>query len=247
MKFEEVEKHLRGIPHTPSDDGKILYEFIIQNKPSKILELGFQHGVSTNYIAAALDELGKGKILTIDREITLTEKPSIYELSKTTGLDKYIEVVFARSSYIWELRKLIKYNYENPIKRRTFDFCFIDGAHNFETDGFAFYLVDLLLDEGGVILFDDINWSYNNSPTLKDTDFVKKLPKDEQEAEQIRDVIELLVYPNDNYELLDIKNRWAWFRKKSLSNSEIDLSELYKNQKISSQLKALIKSILRKK
>lgn len=246
MKFEEVEKYLRGIPHTPSDDGRILYEFVLQNKVTNVLELGFQHGVSSNYLAAALDEIGKGKILTIDREITRSESPSIYDLSKQTGLERYIEVVFARNTYIWELRKLIKYNYENPLKKRTFDFCFIDGAHNFETDGFAFYLVDLLLDEGGVILFDDINWSYHNSPTLKETDFVKQMAVDEREAEQIRDVIELLVYPNNNYELIEIKNRWAWFRKKSSTNNEIDLTELYKNQKVSLQLKNILKSILKK-
>ncbi len=245
MKFEVVEKYLRGIPHTPSDDGRILYEFVLQHQVSNILELGFQHGVSTNYLAAALDEHGTGKILTIDREITRSESPSIYELSKQTGLERYIEVIFARSSYIWELRKLIKFNYENPLKKRTFDFCFIDGAHNFETDGFAFYLVDLLLEEGGVILFDDINWSYKNSPTLKDTEFVKELPKDEREAEQIRDVIELLVYPNNNYELIEIKNRWAWFRKKSSNTQELDISDLYKNQTISTQIKQLIKTIFK--
>lgn len=246
MKFEEVEKHLRGIPHTPPDDGKILYDFIIQNNIKKVLELGFQHGVSTNYIAAALDENGEGNILTIDREITRSESPNIYDLSKTTGLERYIDVVFARKTYIWELRKLLKYNYDNPLKKYEFDFCFIDGAHNFETDGFAFYLADLLLKEGGIILFDDINWSYAQSPSLKNSDFVKEMSDDEKQAEQIRDVIELLVYPNDNYELIEINGRWAWFRKKSSDYSEIDLSNLYKNQKISKQIKTLIKSILKR-
>ncbi len=245
MKFEEIESHLRGIPHTPSEDGKVLYNFVLENKITNILELGFQHGVSTNYFVAALDELGSGKILTIDREIARNESPNINELSKKTALDKYIEVIFANTSYIWELRKLIKHNIENPDKAKLFDFCFIDGAHSFETDGFAFLLVDKLLNDGGIILFDDINWSYASSPTLKDTDFVKQMSDEERNAEQINDVLELLVATNPNYEILEIRNRWAWIRKISNSNQNKNISTLYDKQKKSYQIKQLLRSIIR--
>jgi len=245
MKFEEIENHLRGIPHTPPEDGKVLYNFVLENKISNILELGFQHGVSTNYFAAALDELGSGKILTIDREIARNESPNINELSKKTALDKYIEVIFANTSYIWELRKLIKHNIENPDKAKLFDFCFIDGAHSFETDGFAFLLVDKLLNDGGIILFDDINWSYASSPTLKDTDFVKQMSNEERNAEQINDVLNLLVADNPNYEILEIRNRWAWIQKISNSNQNKNISTLYDKQKKSYQIKQLLRSIIR--
>lgn len=245
MKFEEIESHLRGIPHTPSEDGKVLYNFVLENKITNILELGFQHGVSTNYFAAALDELGSGKILTIDREIARNESPNINELSKKTALDKYIEVIFANTSYIWELRKLIKHNIENPDKAKLFDFCFIDGAHSFETDGFAFLLVDKLLNDGGIILFDDINWSYASSPTLKDTDFVKQMSNEERNAEQINDVLNLLVADNPNYEILEIRNRWAWIQKISNSNQNKNISTLYDKQKKSYQIKQLLRSIIR--
>lgn len=244
MKFDEIRNHLRGIPHTPPEDGEILYNFILSNKPKNILELGFQHGVSTNYIAAALDELKSGSITTIDREVSRSENPNIYELSKRTGLDKYINPIFARSSYIWELRKLLKYNLQNPNNKITFDFCFIDGAHSFEVDGFAFYLVDLLLNENGIILFDDIDWSYAKSPTLKNEDFVKSMSEEERNAEQIRDVLELLVSTNPNYQILEIKNRWAWVQKtKEISNNNID--ELYKRQSTIYQIKNLIRTLIK--
>lgn len=245
MKFEEIESHLRGIPHTPSEDGKVLYNFVLENKISNILELGFQHGVSTNYFAAALDELGSGKILTIDREIARNENPNIFELSKKTALDKYIDIKFATTSYIWELRKLIKHNLQNPKEAKLFDFCFLDGAHSFETDGFAFYLVDKLLKDGGIILFDDINWSYASSPTLKDTEFVKQMSDDERKAEQINDVIELLVATNPNYEILEIRNRWAWVQKKSNTDATSNISSLYNKQSKAYQIKQFLRSILR--
>ena len=243
MKFEEIKNHLRGIPHTPPEDGEILYNFILTNKPKNILELGFQHGVSTNYIAAALDELGEGKITSIDREISKNESPNIYELSQKTGLSKYINPIFAHTTYIWELRKILKNNLSKNIKQN-FDFCFIDGAHSFETDGFAFYLVDLLLNENGIILFDDIDWSYQKSPTLRNSNFVKNMSEDEKNAEQIRDVLELLVASHPNYKILEIKNRWAWVQK-TTSNKINNINELYKKQKFIYQLKNIIKNKLK--
>ena len=244
MKFEEIKNHLRGIPHTPPEDGEVLYNFILSNKPKNILELGFQHGVSTNYIAAALDELKSGKITSIDREISRSENPNIIELSEQTGLGKYINPIFARSSYIWELRKLLKYNLQNPNDRINFDFCFIDGAHSFEVDGFAFYLVDLLLNENGIILFDDIDWSYAKSPTLKNEDFVKNMSDEERNAEQIRDVLELLVSINPNYKILEIKNRWAWVQKsKDIRDNEIN--DLYKKQSKIYQIKSLLRTLIK--
>ena len=47
-----------------------------------------------------------------------------------------------------------------------YDFCFIDGAHTWDTDGFAFCLVDRMLRPGGWIIFDDLNWTHAHSPTL---------------------------------------------------------------------------------
>lgn len=244
MKFEEIKNHLRGIPHTPPEDGEILYNFILSHKPKNILELGFQHGVSTNYMAAALDELGEGKITSIDREIARNEKPNIIELSDKTRLSKYINPIYANTSYIWELRKILKNNIKNPENKTTFDFCFIDGAHNFETDGFAFFLVDMLLNEGGIILFDDIDWSYQKSPTLQNQDFVKQMPEEERNAEQIRDVLELLVTTHPNYQILEIKNRWAWVQKTSSTNTK-DINSLYQKQSTFYQLKNIFRNMFR--
>ena len=65
---------------------------------------------------------------------------------------------------------------EDPTPR--FDLCFIDGAHDWFTDGFAFYLVDKLLKLNGVIIFNDIDWSYERSKELRNTERVKKMPLD---------------------------------------------------------------------
>ena len=42
-----------------------------------------------------------------------------------------------------------------------FDFCYIDGGHNWSDTGFAFFLVDRLLKSNGIIVFDDLDWTYD--------------------------------------------------------------------------------------
>ena len=52
---------------------------------------------------------------------------------------------------------------------------------------------------------------------------------EERNSEQIKDVLELLVVSNPNYQILEIRNRWAWVQKsKDIRDNEIN--DLYKKQ-----------------
>ena len=94
-----------------------------------------------------------------------------------------------------------------------FDFCYLDGAHSWFVDGFAFFLVDRLLKRNGWIIFDDINWSYEKSPSLKNTDWVKSMPEDERKTSQVLKVFELLVKTHPCYGNFDIKEDWGFAQK----------------------------------
>jgi len=56
-------------------EGKIVYEFIRDAKIRDILELGFANGASTMYLAAAVDEVGGGSILTMDNQSAKARSP----------------------------------------------------------------------------------------------------------------------------------------------------------------------------
>ena len=156
------------------------------------MELGFAHGVSSCYIAGILDEMKTSHLTTIDLEIAKKREPNIEYLTKKLGLSSYITIYYEPKSRIWRLMKLIE-QHPQPI-----DFCFIYGAHWY-TDGFAFFLIDKLLRHGGWILFDDINWPFDTSPSLKNSEKVQNMPYDEQETAQIGKVFELLVKPHPQY------------------------------------------------
>jgi predicted O-methyltransferase YrrM len=150
-------------------------------------------------------------------ESALSRVPNVIELSKNLGLDKYIYPDFRDRSYVWALTELVH------IGER-FDFVYIDGAHSLEVDGFAFFLVDQILRPGGTIIFDDIDWSYATSPSLKNSPEIRKLPVDMQDTPQMRVVFERLVATHPRYTSTFISKGWGWARKNGGSPFQKPLS-----------------------
>ena len=68
---------------------------------------------------------------------------------------------------------------------------------------------------GGLIIFDDIDWTYESSPTLKDAQRVKRMPQDEKSTPQVRKANELLVKPHPAYGAFMEKDGLAYARKTS--------------------------------
>ena len=183
--------------------------FIEEHNIKDILELGFAHGVSTCYLAAALSRIQGGTIVTIDRETARQREPNIETLLARVGECDRVKFLYEATSYTWRLMKFLE---ESHFP--TFDMCYIDGAHTWFVDGFAFYLVNLLLKPGGWIIFDDLNWTFANSPSLKNTEGVIRMPQDEKTTPQVRKVYELLVKPHPDYHNFLVDGKWAFAQKK---------------------------------
>lgn len=161
MKFDAIARQLDGLQYTTPHKGRVFYDFIMDTRPEQCLELGFAHGVSSCYIAAALHELGRGHLTSVD---LLGSKvwfdPTIETLLARTGLESYVTVARENTSYTWFLKKKIEQQTSGHVCEPCYDFCFIDGAKNWTHDGAAFFMVDKLLRSDGWIMFDDLLWSY---------------------------------------------------------------------------------------
>src|SRR5262249_17116294 len=154
MKFSTIAGHLEGIPFMSPEKARPLYDFIVANRPRECLELGFAHGTSSCYIAAALDEFG-GHLTSVDLVGSKAMSPNLEQLLDQTGLGGRVSVVREKSSYTWFLKRVLEEATVDGACEPRYDFCFIDGAKNWTIDGFAFLLVDKLLRENGWVLFDD--------------------------------------------------------------------------------------------
>lgn len=208
MKPEQVKEALGNLPRMKLSQAKTLTRHLTTHNLRDCLELGFSRGVSSCYIAAALQEMGGGSLVTIDLVSAKEKRPNIDENLAKLGLSHLVTVHYEPTSYTWRLMRMLQ---EDPNPR--FDFCYIDGAHSWAVDGFAFFLVDRLLRPGGWILFDDMNWSFGKSETMRSTELVRAMPPDERDLQQVRLIWDLLVKPHPSFGEFREENGWAFARK----------------------------------
>lgn len=117
-------------------------------------------------------------------------------------------------SYSWNLAKMIL---DQKERKTFFDFVYLDGAHTFIHDAITTVLLKKMIKVGGILLFDDVDWTLANSPTMSPS--VNKNTglrySDEQiEACQIAMITDLFMKDDEQWEKLsDIsKGRCAYKR-----------------------------------
>ncbi|HEY2675413.1 MAG TPA: class I SAM-dependent methyltransferase [Steroidobacteraceae bacterium] len=203
-----IEETLANTPGSRDDAAGEIAGFILQHGLKNCLELGFAHGKTTAYMAHSTAKIG-GKTTAIDLESARTRTPNIYDALSLVKIDpSQVEIYFEPTSYTWRMMKFLE-----DGRAGTFDFVFIDGAHSWFVDGLAFCLADRLLRPGGWILFDDLNWNFNDDMPKSERAMVDRMPEDERKTDQVRKVWDLLVKTSPNYDLFDERGNWGYARK----------------------------------
>ena len=168
-----------------------LRDLIRDNDLSELLEIGIFHGKGTAYLAAILEDLGRGRVTALDRDACRRQKPDVDRVLASLGLAHRVRVRLHPRSATVTLLEMLE---ESPRPR--FDFCYLDASHTWDVTGFLCLLVDMLLEPGGWIVLHDIDRTA--------ADHVRRFPKACQdyqgytEAEmhmcQVRKAFEVLVW-----------------------------------------------------
>ena len=204
-KFDEITQRFADIKYMNAARAGTLRDLILRHDARDILEIGFYQGKSSLYIGGALEDLGRGKLTTIDRESARAHDPNIETLLDRTGLGHRVTPIYAYRSFTWELQKMIA---QSP--RPEFDLCYFDGGHTWDETGFGFLLVDLLLRPGGVIVFDDMSWTIDGSTAYaKNAAQSGKFSADEAATRSVERVWDLLV-PARGYERVERLDKVQW-------------------------------------
>lgn len=166
MKYETILERLKSYrvqgdwPPTifllPEGAMRDIYDCVVANELRSGIELGTGLGATSCVIAAALEEVGGGRVVTIDKTLHMPANANV--LKEYTGIGDSLEFVLEPLGYNWYLADLIAKQTSDDVCEPIFDFCLIDGAHEFEPDALAFTLVAKLLKPGGWVVFDDINF-----------------------------------------------------------------------------------------
>lgn len=126
-------------------EGELLYRICQYYQPKRCLEFGTNLGISTLYQAGALED---------SRFVSMEGAPSLATLAERHlqdfGLDQ-IEILVGEFSALFEERL--------SLEALGPDYVFIDGNHRYQptVDYFGHLLPHM--SEGGIMIFDDINWS----------------------------------------------------------------------------------------
>lgn len=250
MTFKTVYDKIKGVPFISDANAKILYEFIVKNKPAHVLELGIAHGTASCYIAAALDEIGTGKLTCVDLlDVKDTFKPSIETQLASLGLTKYVDIHRMKSGYNWYLHNEIRACSKNDLNVciPKYDLIIIDGPKNWTIDSSSFYLSDKLLKENGWIIWDDYNWTYANANDRREsTDGISHRSMSEEELilPHIKEIFHLLVMQHPDYGNFIINDaNWAWANKK---RSDVKNIKFNHSRSVTYMINTIIRKIVKR-
>ena len=197
--------------------GRRVYDHIRTTRPQEVLELGTAHGVSAAYMAAALEANGQGRLITVDHA-GANYDPAPEAVLRRAGLTHRVEIVREHSSYNWFLKQLIEAATDaagNTTPR--FDFCYLDGAKNFNVDGLAVVLIEKLLRPGGWLLMDDLEWIYEDNRWILpsgDGNPLGPLSESERTEPHLSAVFELIVKPHPSFTRFRREDQWyGWAQK----------------------------------
>jgi len=190
--------------------GRRVYDHIVREGIRDVIELGTAYGVSASYMAAAVEET-HGHVTTIDRA-DFPYAPSARDVVGRAGLEDHVTFVRSNhSSYNWYLaNEIASRSDKHGNCEPAYDFCYIDGAHDFHIDGLAFFLIAKLLRPGGWVLFDDLDWTFANTshtPPLA-------LSAEEAATPHVRLIFDVLVKQHPEFSGFMIEDdEWAWAQK----------------------------------
>jgi len=204
-KLNEISKKYNDLPYMTHEQALYLRDLIFKYKCRSLCELGTFHGKSSVYIGSILEEQGIGHLYTFD---LMRATPSVFDLLKEFDLEKFVTPVVSPEGYAWDLSDIIQ------KQERKFDFCYIDGGHTFESTALAFILTDILLEPGGILVFDDIRWTVEKSiknygsKILSISIYRNSTPK-QKIIPQVKMVCDVIV-SNYRYKLIDEPEHIDW-------------------------------------
>jgi predicted O-methyltransferase YrrM len=217
MRFEEIASRLEGIPFMPPQLGRRVYDHLRSSGARDVLELGTAHGVSAAYMAAALQANGEGHVTTVDHSGAAFD-PSPEQVLEAAGLAHRVTIVRDHSSYNWFLKQQVEQASDeagNTTPR--YDFCYLDGAKNFNVDGLAVVLIEKLLRPGGWLLMDDLDWTYEDNRWILPTGDghpLGPLSESERVEPHLRAVFELIVKQHPSFSRFRVEDEWhGWAQK----------------------------------
>ncbi|MCW3065976.1 MAG: hypothetical protein JWN32_3148 [Solirubrobacterales bacterium] len=212
--FARLADGLRDVQWMTAEQGRKVFDHVVAERCSDVLDVGTCYGCSSAYMAGALQVLGRGRVTTVDTGQFDTESPA-REWCETVwdrvGVRDLVDPIRIRhSSYAWWLKEAV----EAGVER--FDFIYLDGAKNLLLDGPSVVLAQRLLRPGGTLLLDDVPWTHaerDRTFALQFDQYTFTASPEELAEAHVEAVCRLIVEPDPRWDRIRYDEEWAWIRK----------------------------------
>ncbi len=196
-----------------------VYHCVIATRARDCLELGTGFGATACVMAAAIEEIGGGTVTTVDHMHRFPV--GVVELAQITGLSRYVNAVVHRRGYDWFLLGLLRDRTIGGVCEPCFDFCYLDGAHEWEPDALAALLMPRLLRPGAWLMLDDLNYRFRGTETGPDATR-SHWSDDELDTAHVGMAYDLLVktHPDLTQFMLSNTGHIGWARKAGGASAE---------------------------
>ena len=180
------------------------------DNPISVAEIGIGIGATSIEIVKRLRKIDSFyffsyesdvRELEVDLEATDYCKCKLYPMGNSRAI---------YDSYNWKLGSLCLEN------DKLFNLAYLDGAHSFCHDGLAAVLLKKLLKPNGILIFDDVNWSYQKSPTMnpeKRPRTLKEYSLEQVRTNQVKRVIDVFMENDKNWKRIGDITDQAIYRK----------------------------------
>jgi predicted O-methyltransferase YrrM len=177
---------------------EILTDLRERNRDLVVGEIGVGIGATTLEIINIMN--GEGTLYLFDYQDVLDflmYDINSTNLSKGLSIKPYGNSRAMFDNYAWTLGKmLISKDYPR------FDLVYLDGAHTFNVDLSACACLKKMIKVGGYIVFDDVDWTFNKSPTLnpeRNPLIRAQYTKEQLSTSHVQMVVELLFSECKNF------------------------------------------------
>lgn len=200
----------------PEDAMRYIHQFIIENKLVDCVELGTGFGATSCVIVDALEILNAGHLTTIDRYFHQPVNVKVL-LDHANVPDKRLEIVADILGYNWYLPEVLRRQTQDGICKPRFDFCLLDGAHEWEPDALAFNLIAPLIKPNGWVAIDDLNFCLRMIPNWQESH--GNHSDKELDTYQMQMVYDLVVKTHPDFCDFHISHdgRIGWARKRPIA------------------------------
>lgn len=159
--LEEIDAITEGVPWTPQRVGYLLSQLVRQYHTPEVLEVACGYGKITPYLAHAA-ATRDGLVRATDHKRRIWEGKSAVDRVEEAGFGDVCEFAFGEDAR-WYTLDLIS---DRPGE--WINLVYLDISHTIEIDAFVALAVWTHLSPGGIVVFDDLDWTPREHGTETD-------------------------------------------------------------------------------